>query len=116
MKKFIYLALLTVTSVYSCKTVSKIDRPNVEQSMVRALEWQEANPIFAKAPTDWTNGAYYTGVAEAHKATKNVAFLSALNKMANNNKWETYNRFYHADVRSNILCLSLFKIYQRGWC
>jgi hypothetical protein len=29
---------------------------SIRQSMLRAMAWQEANPIYAKAPTDWTNG------------------------------------------------------------
>ena len=69
----------------------------IEQSMLRALAWQEANPIFSKAPTDWTNGAYYTGVVRAHKSTRNKAFLDALTAMATRNNWQPYERFFHAD-------------------
>ena len=48
--------------------------------MIKALEWQEAHPIFAIAPTDWTDGAYYTGVARAHKATKDHDVYGCLKK------------------------------------
>ncbi|MFK7983599.1 MAG: glycoside hydrolase family 105 protein [Saprospiraceae bacterium] len=61
------------------------------------MQWQEANPIFAKAPTDWTNGAYYTGVSRAHKTTQNTAFLNALKDMGVRNEWQPWERFYHAD-------------------
>ena len=85
----------------SCRTarpaVSSAGSTGIEQAMVKALQWQEANPIFAKSPTDWTNGAYYTGIVEAHKSTKNNAFLDALTAMATRNKWQPYERFYHAD-------------------
>ena len=68
-----------------------------QEAMVKALEWQEANPIFAKAPTDWTNGAYYTGVYKAHEATNSDVFLNALTQMAIRNEWKPWERFYHAD-------------------
>jgi rhamnogalacturonyl hydrolase YesR len=61
------------------------------------MQWQEANPIFAKAPTDWTNGAYYVGVVKAHEATKNMEYLGALKSMAIRNSWKPWERFYHAD-------------------
>jgi rhamnogalacturonyl hydrolase YesR len=48
-------------------------------------------------PTDWTNGAYYTGVTRAHQATNNQVFLAALKMMGWQNQWKTCHRFYHAD-------------------
>lgn len=68
-----------------------------ETAMVKALAWQEANPIFRLSPKDWTNGAYYTGVVKAHQATKNPVFLNALTEMAKRNNWETDNRIRNAD-------------------
>ena len=91
----ILIALFLATA--SCKTTYKIHQPSIEASMVKALQWQEANPIYAKAPTDWTNGAYYVGVTRAHKATKNPVFLTALKEMGVRNNWQTWERFYHAD-------------------
>jgi unsaturated rhamnogalacturonyl hydrolase len=51
--------------------------------VVIALSWQEANPIFAKGPTDWTNGAFYIGVYKAHQATN---YLNVLSQMAVRNE------------------------------
>ncbi|MCM4154854.1 family 88 glycosyl hydrolase [Gramella sp. AN32] len=65
--------------------------------MLKALEWQEANPIQAQSPTDWTNGAYYTGVAKAHQSTGNREFLTALIDMGQRNNWQPWERYYHAD-------------------
>lgn len=96
MKKFITLSIAALVLV-SCKTTSKLDSNKIEASMVAALKWQEANPISAKDGTDWTNGAYYTGVARAHKATKNSVFLNAIEDMGKRNEWRTWNRFFHAD-------------------
>ena len=70
---------------------------NDVQAMLKALEWQEKNPIYSSAPTDWTNGAYYTGVCMAHRATDEDAFFEALIDMSNRNQWQPSDRFYHAD-------------------
>ena len=74
-----------------------IDKEAIQKSMIKALEWQEAHPIFAIAPTDWTAGAYYTGVARAHKTTRNMMYMAALKNQAYWNKWQTYKRLHHAD-------------------
>jgi rhamnogalacturonyl hydrolase YesR len=81
----------------SCQSKSVSTGLTDEQAMEMAMKWQEANPIFAKAPTDWTNGAYYTGVYKAHQATGNPVYLDALNQMAVRNNWQPWERFYHAD-------------------
>lgn len=86
--------------IQSCATsthISKNEKLSIETAMLKALEWQELNPIYAKAPTDWTNGAYYLGVTKAHQSTQNKIFLDALIAMANRNSWKPWERFYHAD-------------------
>lgn len=87
------LAILSAACGAAKKSVSSAN----ESSLLKALAWQEANPIFAKAPTDWTNGAYYTGVAVAHANTGSELFRDALEKMSVSNKWQPYERYYHAD-------------------
>ena len=96
LKLFSFL-IFVLLAMQSCKTISKIEKPSIEASMIKAMEWQEANPIFAKAPTDWTNGAYYTGVVRAHQTTKNQKYLDALMKMGNRKSWQPWERFFHAD-------------------
>ncbi|MGB6150600.1 MAG: glycoside hydrolase family 88 protein [Pricia sp.] len=75
----------------------EFDNQAIEKAMVRAMEWQEQHPIYALAPTDWTNGAYYTGVVKAHQATDNPIFLAALKTMGYRNEWKPLYRTYHAD-------------------
>ncbi len=92
------LALIALLN--ACKTSANLagtSKQSIEQSMLKALAWQEANPIQAKAPTDWTNGAYYTAVMKAHQATKNPAYYDAMLNMGKRNKWKTYDRLFHAD-------------------
>ncbi len=91
------IAAVVIIYLESCQASFSKETLTTEESMVMALKWQEANPIYAKAPTDWTNGAYYTGVARAHKSTKNAEYLAALKAMGLRNEWKPWERFYHAD-------------------
>jgi rhamnogalacturonyl hydrolase YesR len=68
-----------------------------EEAMVEAMEWQEQHPIYALAPTDWTNGAYYVGVTKAYQTTQDQKYLAALKNMGYLNKWEPCYRRHHAD-------------------
>jgi unsaturated rhamnogalacturonyl hydrolase len=102
MKKIIHflLFILAFCSLNACKTTSNLgstSNATIEQAMLKALAWQEANPIQEKTPTDWTNGAYYTGVMKAHQATKNQAFYVAMLEMGKRNQWKTHDRLFHAD-------------------
>ncbi|MBC3758662.1 glycoside hydrolase family 88 protein [Hyunsoonleella sp. SJ7] len=97
------VTLIAVMLLFNCSTAQKvaevqsINKEEVKASMIKALEWQEAHPIFALAPTDWTAGAYYVGVARAHKTTKDMMYMAALKNQAYWNNWQTYTRLHHAD-------------------
>jgi rhamnogalacturonyl hydrolase YesR len=96
----ILVFLITNVALQGCKVFQKAaitKSVTTQQAMLKAMQWQEANPIFTKAPTDWTNGAYYVGVVKAHEATKNKEYLGALKSMAIRNNWKPWERFYHAD-------------------
>lgn len=72
------LTLVTLLCLFSCSEAHKtaldkkdlFNKVEIKKLMIKALEWQEAHPIFAISPTDWTAGAYYTGVVKAHQSTK----------------------------------------------
>lgn len=99
------LACLAIFVFLGCSKTQKtttqksdvFDKTEIKKSMIKALEWQEAHPIFAIHPTDWTNGAYYTGVARAHKTTKDMMYMAALKNQAVRNHWQTFTRMHHAD-------------------
>ena len=97
------LTVFALIVLFNCSTAQRttlelvLNKSEIEASMIKALEWQEAHPIFAIAPTDWTAGAYYTGVARAHKATKDMMYMAALKNQGYWNNWQTYKRLYHAD-------------------
>lgn len=97
------LIFLVIVNLVGCSGTQRvtaqkaINSSEIKKSMIKALEWQEAHPIFAIAPTDWTEGAYYTGVARAHKTTKDQIYMAALKKQGYWNDWQTYKRMHHAD-------------------
>lgn len=99
------ITLVAVLCLFSCsetqKTTSEkkdvFNETQIKKSMIKALEWQEAHPVFALHPTDWTNGAYYTGVSKAHSTTKNMMYMAALKNQAVKNNWKPFTRLYHAD-------------------
>ncbi|HZJ20474.1 MAG TPA: glycoside hydrolase family 88 protein [Pricia sp.] len=93
----LFTAFLTLAIMAPQNSNAQIDKTSDQRAMIKALEWQEAHPIYTMAPTDWTNGAYYTGVVQAHKTTDDQVYLAALNTMGWGNDWQTAPRFYHAD-------------------
>jgi rhamnogalacturonyl hydrolase YesR len=110
-KLLLFLAI--AAGLHACKTSQKaqsIDKNSTRKAMLKALNWQEANPIFAKAPNDWTNGAYYIGVAKAHESTSDRAYVDALKGMGVRNAWKPWERFYHADD----LAISYSYLYLRS--
>lgn len=112
----IQLALIIgIALAFGCKATRPGGVPGnatTRQAMLRAMQWQEANPIFAKAPTDWTNGAYYLGVTRAHMATGEKAYLDALKSMAVRNEWKPWERFFHADDMN--ICYSYLYLRSLG--
>ena len=99
MTKSILLSAFTVVSVFMVyqTATAQMEAISDQRSMIKALEWQEAHPIYASSPTDWTNGAYYTGLVQAHKSTDDAIYLAALKNMGWKNNWQTASRPYHAD-------------------
>lgn len=110
------LTLVAAIFLFNCSVAQKtveiktINKAEVKSAMVKALEWQEAHPIFAIAPTDWTAGAYYTGVSRAHKATKDMIYMAALKNQGYWNNWQTFERNHHADD----VAISYSYIYMDG--
>ncbi len=90
---FIYFAACSASSKKYINTAHLADKA----AMLAAFQWQEKNPIFSEDPSDWTNGAYYTGVARAHNATGNEAYLNAIEATGKRNEWRTWERYFHAD-------------------
>ena len=95
------IALIScLTLLQSCATkppLKSFEKPRIESAMIKAMQWQEKNFKYGKGPTDWTNGAFYTGIMRAHLATQNTVFEDAIINMGRKNEWKTYDRYFHAD-------------------
>lgn len=97
MNRIIFTALIFIL-VVGCKVQQPAtNKKDMADVMINAMRWQEAHPIQAKSPTDWTNGAYYVGVTRALMSTGDTAFQNTLQTMAERVKWKPWNRYFHAD-------------------
>ena len=64
--------------------------------MERVADWQLAHPARHK-PTDWTQGAFYTGVMALDEISASPRFREAMVRMGETNQWKLGPRKYHAD-------------------
>jgi rhamnogalacturonyl hydrolase YesR len=100
MKKSILISFIFLSVIFSFISFRLVSQPlkwDNTQAMIKAMEWQEQHPIYALAPTDWTNGAYYIGVTKAFQATQDQMYLAAIKTMGYRNEWKPFRRKYHAD-------------------
>lgn len=88
------LALL----ITACSTVnqSSAQRREVLAIMERVADWQLAHPARHR-PTDWTQGAFYTGVMALDGISSSPRFREAMVSMGEKNQWKLGPRKYHAD-------------------
>ena len=97
---------LLATNVQAQENV--FSKKYIEQAMLRAFSWQQAHPKHAL--NDWTNGAYYAGVTQAWKATKNKTYWNGLLEMGQKIGWNPGKRWYHAD--DLVICMSFIEAYK----
>jgi rhamnogalacturonyl hydrolase YesR len=80
----------------------------IKSTMLRVTQWQLAHP---KHPTtDWTNGAFYTGVFAAYQTTKSPVILDSLMAMGERTKWQPGPRYDHADDIA--ICQTYLNLYR----
>jgi unsaturated rhamnogalacturonyl hydrolase len=85
----------TPLSAYLKPIYDVFDKNYIKNTMIKVADWQLKNPKHTL--TDWTNGAFYTGVFAAYETTQSQKILDSLMAMGERNKWKTHNRFDHAD-------------------
>lgn len=104
---FLVLLVFTMSAIAQNEDIFK--RENIKNRMLKAAAWQLKNPKHKL--TDWTNGAFYTGVFAAYETTRSPELLAALMKMGENNKWQPGERFDHADdIVINQTYLDLYRL------
>ncbi|OUJ76281.1 family 88 glycosyl hydrolase [Hymenobacter crusticola] len=80
----------------------------IKQQMLKTTQWQLAHP--KHKVTDWTNGAFYSGVFAAYQTTKSKLILDSLMAMGERTKWMPDRRYDHADDIA--ICQTYLNLYR----
>jgi unsaturated rhamnogalacturonyl hydrolase len=80
----------------------------IKQQLLKATQWQLAHP--RHNVTDWTNGAFYSGVFAAYQATHSQLILDSLLAMGERTKWQPDRRYDHADDIA--ICQTYLNLYR----
>ena len=88
--------LLAVSCATTGNHSSSIRRAQVISIMERTADWQLAHPARYRS-TDWTQGAFYTGVMALDDISTSPRFREAMVRMGETNQWKLGPRIYHAD-------------------
>ncbi len=80
----------------------------IKAQLLKTTRWQLAHP--KHKVTDWTNGAFYSGVFAAYQATKSKLILDSLLAMGNRTQWQPDRRYDHADDIA--ICQTYLNLYR----
>ncbi len=84
---------------------------SVLKAMALAADWQMANPSRHK-PYDWTQGAYYCGLAALAGIAGDGKYSDELLRVAKVCEWKPGPRKYHAD--DHCVCQAFIDLYQKN--
>lgn len=75
-----------------------MDKSFIHSIADRVAWWQiQHQPEVNHHDLDWTNAAWYRGLAEWASTTNNEDFFRFLREQGEKNDWNVYNRLHHAD-------------------
>jgi rhamnogalacturonyl hydrolase YesR len=80
----------------------------IRKQLLQATKWQLAHP--KHKPTDWTNGAFYSGVFAAYQTTKARWVLDSLLALGQRTQWRPDERYDHADDIA--ICQTYLNLYR----
>ena len=90
--------VILVSSVHAQETTDRLfNDGQIKKRMIKAACWQLDHPQYETKVTDWTNGAFYSGLFAAYQTTKSKKLFRALYKMGESNGWEMGPSLHHAD-------------------
>ena len=90
--------LLSTCMLSSCQKPQYTDKAYILTIGNRVAQWQiEHQPEVIHHDLDWTNGAWYRGLAQWAKVTDNEDFFRFLKQQGEKNNWNVYYRLHHAD-------------------
>ena len=91
------------------KSKAAVFKPRfIKKQLLKATRWQLAHP--KHKATDWTNGAFYSGVFAAYQATKSRVILDSLLALGERTKWQPDHRYDHADDIA--ICQTYLNLYR----
>ena len=80
----------------------------IKDILVKAATWQLNHP--KHATTDWTNGAFYSGVFAAYQTTRSALLMDSLMAMGERTGWQPGRRYDHADDIA--ICQTYLNLYR----
>ncbi|WP_082116299.1 glycoside hydrolase family 88/105 protein [Hymenobacter terrenus] len=80
----------------------------IKQQLLKTARWQLAHP--KHPPTDWTNGAFYSGVFAAYQATKSKLLLDSLMALGERTQWRPGPGYDFAD--DMVICQTYLNLYR----
>jgi unsaturated rhamnogalacturonyl hydrolase len=80
----------------------------IKDQLLKTTRWQLAHP--RHKVTDWTNGAFYSGVFAAYQTTKSKLILDSLLAMGERTHWQPDRRYDHAD--DIVICQTYLNLYR----
>ena len=107
------LLLLSGTATSQTQPLTKADKaffkPSyIKKQLLKTTSWQLAHP--KHKATDWTNGAFYSGMFAAYETTKSKLILDSLLAMGERTKWQPDRRYDHAD--DIVICQTYLNLYK----
>ena len=106
------LALCLNPAAYAqrlAKSEAAVFKPRfIKKQLLKATQWQLAHP--RHKATDWTNGAFYSGVFAAYQATRSRVILDSLLALGERTKWQPDRRYDHADDMA--ICQTYLNLYR----
>ncbi|MCX6550600.1 MAG: glycoside hydrolase family 88 protein [Acidobacteria bacterium] len=87
-----------------------VERAAILKVMTAAADWQLEHPS-TRAPYDWTQAAFYTGMMAFAGVTDNPKYFNAMKAMGERNQWRPGLRPGHADDYAVVATYA--QIYQR---
>lgn len=115
-KRLLFLSLLAASAFCTAQAkdpYSSAMKPEAVAEVCDAVtSWQIAHHgDFDRKTGDWTNGAFYKGITEWSKVSKQDTYYPFLVAIGDNDNWDMLSRVYHADD----LCVGqmYFDLYEK---
>ncbi len=85
----------------SPKVADPLSSDGITDLMIRAADWQLANPLpgmdFEKKQLDWLYGAFYTGLMRLYQTTGDIRYANEMINVGDRVEWELLDDIFHAD-------------------